>query len=547
MIYDVVVVGAGIAGLMAAIEAKNKGAKVAVITKGNIIRSNSNMASGGINSVLDTHDTNAIDLHILDTINSAKKLSDPKTVKYMCKRAGKIIVKLEKYGICFDKNKDGTVAQRPFGGGSIKRTCYIGDKTGTAITMTLIKKARSLGVEFLQNHFLMNITSYKGSVSGVCVLRRDDSSVMVYPTKSIVLAGGGYAGIYKGYSTNSTDYTGDTLAVALRAGLSLMDMEFVQFHPTGFKKTSHLVSEAARGEGGYLINSQGERFVDELETRDVIARAINEQIKKGQKVYLDLRHLGEQTIDARLPSLKKSAYIQEGINITHELLEIKPVVHYTMGGIETNFVSTKLDGLFVCGENAANMTHGANRLGGNSLLEGAVFGELAGVEAAKFASQTDLKPIDYNFVIEDIKTVDKILEGETTKNFNAMRTSLGRIMFNKVGILRDEAGLIDALSYVKYLTGESRQLFTMDKSKNNNVELVAILELRNALLVSEAIILSALKRCESRGAHYRSDFANSRVEFEKHIKISYFQNKLLRVDYKKNGLWNKIKNFLTKI
>lgn len=547
MIYDVVVVGAGIAGLMAAIEARQKGAKVAVLTKGNMIKSNSNMASGGINGVLDPKNKEAIALHIEDTIKSAQGLADVNSVQYMCKNGGRIIAKLQKYGVEFTKQSDGKLAQRPFGGGKVNRTCFSGDKTGSAITMTLIKKARAVGVEFLQNHFLMNITQYKGAVSGVVVLKREDSTVLVYPAKTVILAGGGYAGIYKGFSTNSADFTGDTLAVALRSNLELLDLEFIQFHPTGFSKSSNLISEAARGEGGVLINCDGKRFTDELQTRDGLSRAIYAQMIEGKKVYLDLRHLTQQTIEQRLPALQKSAYMQEGIDIAKELLPIKPVVHYTMGGIAADLVNTKLAGLFVCGENSCNKTHGANRLGGNSLLEGAVFGELAGTRAFEFAKKTELKPIDYSRVIADIKLVDTILEGQTTKNFNAMRTSLGKVLFEKVGIVRDEKNLMDALSYVKYLIRESINLHTMDKTKNNNVELVAILELRNALFLSEAIILSALRRKESRGAHFRSDYPLMQKGFEKHTTVDYFHNKLLRVDHTKHNIWNKVKNFLIKI
>ncbi len=546
MIYDVVVVGSGIAGLTGAIEAKKKGLKVAVITKGNIIKSNSNVASGGINAVVDNN-KDKIERHIIDTIASSQGLCDPSLVKYMCRNAKRVVDKLQLYGVQLDKNEDGTLAQRDFGG-SVKRTCYSGDKTGSAITMTLIKYARSVGVEFLQNSFVMNITKHKSSVSGVVVLRREDSTVVVYPTKSVILAGGGYGGIYKGYTTNAVDYTGDTLAIALRAGLNLIDMEFVQFHPTGFKKSGSLVSEAARGEGGYLANSEGERFVNELQTRDVVARAIHNQIKLGKGVYLDLRHLGRDTIEQKLPSLAKSAYTQEGIDIATELLEIKPVAHYTMGGIESHDCNTAIKGLYVCGENAANMIHGANRLGGNSLLEGAVFGELAGRKAAQYAKTTELKLINYNDVLEDIKSVDRILDGKNyTKNFNAMRTSLGKKMFEQVGIQRDEIGLLDALSYIDYLLAQSKQLFTMDKSKNNNVELIAILELRNALLVGEAVVLSALKRVESRGAHFRVDYPDTKRDFKKHISIRLLHGKFLRADFTSSGVRRKMKKIWFKL
>ncbi len=544
MIYDVIVVGGGIAGLMACIEAKTPYNKVALITKGNIFKSNSSLASGGINAVLDSSNYEEIRKHIKDTQESGKGLEDIKSIIYMCKNAEKIIEKLVSYGVEFDKNEDGSIAQRSFGGGSSKRTCYVGDKTGSAITAVLIKKAKNVGVEFLVNNFVMNITKLNKRVSGVVSIRRIDSSIVVYPAKAVILAGGGYAGIYRGFSTNASDYTGDMLAVALRAGVNLKDMEFVQFHPTGMPKTSYLVSEAARGEGGYLVNSDGERFVNELDTRDVVSRAITEQINNGKKVYIDLRHLSREHIESKLPSLYKSAYAQAGIDVCEELLEIKPVAHYTMGGIEAQMTFTDIKGLFVCGECANNGVHGANRLGGNSLLEGAVFGELAGKEALKFSQNKKFLPIDYEVVAKDIQIVDKIFKGETTKNFNAMRITLGKTMFELCGIHKNKEKLTKAFDYLKYLRKEAGNLHCIDKSKGNNVELIAILELKNALEIAEAIVLSASKRKESRGAHSRDDYPNEDSSMKKSILVHEFQKGYFKLWFEENNLWSKIRRKL---
>ncbi len=542
MIYDVVVVGGGIAGLMAAIEAKSSTNRVAIITKGNLFKSNSSLASGGINAVLDPYDHGELQKHMDDTLKSAAGLGDKKSIEYMCKRAPYIIKKLTEFGVEFDKDDAGNIAQRSFGGGSAKRTCYVGDKTGAAITQALIKHAKSLGVQFLVNNFIMNLALHHSKVSGVISLRRFDSSVVVYPAKAVILAGGGYAGIYRGFSTNAVDYTGDLLAIALRAGLRLQDMEFVQFHPTGFAKSSNLVSEAARGEGGYLVNDEGERFVDELERRDVVSRAIAEQIENGKKVFIDLRHLGKELIEKKLPSLYKSAFLQAGIDLSEELLPIKPVAHYTMGGIEaSNGVNTDIKGLFVCGECAANGVHGANRLGGNSLLEGAVFGELAGTRALAYSRTKDFYPIDYSKVIKDIELVDKIFDKDTSKNFNAMRISLGNMMFSGVGIKRNQEGLEKAYDYISYLRSEVPTLHCIGKERTNNVELISILELRNVTEIAEAVILSALKREESRGAHFRVDHDETNPKYAESIVVQELKKGILRVFLREHRLLYKIR------
>lgn len=542
MIYDVIVVGAGIAGLMAAIEAKDENNKVALISKGNVFKSNSSMASGGINAVLDTKNIAEIDKHIQDTFNSAKGLGNKKAITYMCKQASSIIEKLVEYGVDFDRDENNKILQRPFGGGSSNRTCYVGDKTGSAITLSLIKKAKSKGITFLPNNFILNLAKYQNRVSGVVSLNKENSQIMIYSSKAVVLAGGGYAGIYRGYSTNAPDYTGDLLAVALRAGLCLKDMEFVQFHPTGFVKTNYLVTEAARGEGGYLINSDGNRFIDELETRDKVARAILKEEIEGKKVFIDLRHLGLEKIQEKLPSLYNAALMQSGIDLSQELLEIKPVAHYTMGGVDVNMTESDLKGLYICGEMASNGVHGANRLGGNSLLEGCVFGELAGKQAKDYSKKFEYAPIDYNTVIKDIEMIDFIFSSDSTKNFNAIRISLGKCLFEKAGIVKDEKSLTLAFDYVKYLRQISYTLHCINKEKNNNVELTAILELRNALEIAEAIILSAQKRHESRGAHYREDYPKTSKKYDKSFVVKELKKGFFKISFKENEILKRIKN-----
>jgi succinate dehydrogenase/fumarate reductase flavoprotein subunit len=543
VIYDVLVIGSGIAGLSAAIEARKGGAKVAIICKSLPLRSNSSMASGGINASLATMEPDAVSEHVLDTINSAKGLANPESVRIMCERAPRVIRKLHELGVPFEMTSGGDIAQRSFGGSGKKRTCYIGDKTGAAIVQSLFKVCRQEGVEFLANHFVMNIIHSKGRVCGVTVLRKSDSHVLAFAAKALVLASGGYAGIYNGHTTNPQDSNGDMISAALRAKLWLKDLELVQFHPTGLAKNGALLSEAARGEGGYLINGKGERFVDELLTRDVITRAIMEQIQGGEKVFLDVRHLGEECIASKLPSLKQTCWSSLNIDVSKELIPIMPVAHYTMGGIEVNAnAATTIGGLYACGEVACTGVHGANRLGGNSLIEGAVFGEIAGFNAQNFATRNTFLPIDYEVVAKEQRKVEYIYGGDNRYNVNALRKQLGKTMFEKVGIYRNENSLVDAFEYIKYLRKLTPNLHCINKAKDNNVEIVTILELSNALEVAEAVVFSAMSRKESIGAHERVDGEDA--QNPTHTVLTALKGGFLKIERERTGRLRRIKRWM---
>ena len=545
MLYDVIVVGSGISGLYAALYAKRCGQNVAILTKSNPFRSNSAVASGGMNAVINLDAYDSVNQHVEDTIKGADGLSYKRNIEDMCHEAPKIIHELKEMGVGFDADEGGNISQRPFGGGSAKRTCYIADRTGSAIVQKLLVQCREEGVKILSNYFFMNMNFYKAKLSGVTVLRRKDSNVMALACKSLILAGGGYAGIYRGYTTNSQESSGDTLAAALRANMRLSNMEFVQFHPTTIKHKATLVSEAGRGEGAIIVDEEETKFVDPLMTRDKLSRVIMEHESLGHEVFLDFRHLDPDIIEKKLPSTKKKVLLSTGIDITQELVPIEPAAHYSIGGIwSRSDTSTDISSVFVCGESALTGVHGANRLGGNSLLEGAFFGRKAGLEAARMAKNKNFLPIDYAYVDKETRIVEMIMAGDNIYNVASMRKSLGEVMFKHVGVFRDKKGLMDALDYVHYLLEKSYGLHCINKEKENNVELLSILEFNNALLVAESIVVAALKRKESRGVHYRTDYP---LKDDKEFSESSFI-KMMSYGFLKVSFENSVKrSFLYKL
>jgi len=548
MLYDVIVVGSGISGLYAALYARRAGLHVALICKSTPLRCNSAVASGGINAVLQTTQHDSIRDHIADTLKGADKLGRLSSVSAMATGGEEIINELREMGVVFDTQENGTVAQRPFGGTKAKRTCYIADKTGSSITQTLLVQCRKEGVEILQNHVMLSIATFNDKLSGITLLCRRDSNVIAFACKSLILAGGGFAGIYRGHSTNSQEASGDILAIALRSKMRLVNMEFVQFHPTTLANSGALISEAARGEGAYIVDESGERFTDELQTRDKLSRDIVKHQLSGHSVYLDFRHLGEELIDKKLPSARKHALNGAGIDILTELLPITPSAHYTRGGIwSRNDTSTDIDNVFVCGECAYSGVHGANRLGGNSLLEAAYFGRVAGLEAARVAKRGEFHPIDYALVNKESRYVETILEGENRFNINTMRRNLGNNLYNNAGVFRTHDSLASSLEYIHYLMKMSSGLCCINKERSDNVELLSIIEFRNSLTVAEAMGMSALGREESRGSHYRNDFPD---KDDKHYEVNTIIRRLtktfLRISFEghlSSDWWHRIRKF----
>ncbi|MDQ7041911.1 MAG: FAD-dependent oxidoreductase [Sulfurimonas sp.] len=498
---DVLIIGAGGAGLTAALNAKESGADVLVLTKEYPTRSQTCMAQGGINAALGNAGEDSIEAHIANTLKSAHGQADEEAITFMCSEAPKAIEWLDSIGVCFSRTNESKIAQRALGGASASRACYAQDYTGLKILHTIYDRCLEAEIEIQNEKYLLEILKDdEALVCGAKVLDIRTGDVEIYEANAVILASGGYSRIYDKNSTNSSASTGDGIATAYRAGAELIDMEFVQFHPTGLKSSSILISESARGEGGYVVNSKGERFTNELAPRDILSRAINEEIKKGEEVFLDIRHLGEKLIDEGLPQERKLAKLYENVDPVYELMPIRPVAHYTMGGIRVDRKSeTSLKGLFACGECANHRVHGANRLGGNSLLEIVVFGKEAGVNAALYAKE-NTKTRTLNLETKSI--VDEIKEYENSLDFYAKREYIGELFYKNVGIVRTKSELEEALSEIKSIKENISKYGVSDSSKIYNTNLVEFIEFKNSLDVCEVVVSSALSREVSCGAHY---------------------------------------------
>jgi succinate dehydrogenase / fumarate reductase flavoprotein subunit len=522
---DILIIGSGGAGLSAALSAKEAGASVLVVSKTAPNTSQTSMAQGGINAALANVEDDNIESHIKDTMSSAKALCDEKMVRKMCEDAPKTIEWLESIGVPFsrvDNSKSGidTIAQRQMGGASAKRACYAQDYTGLKILHTLYDTCLKENIEFLDEHFLLNLVVRDDVVRGATFLDIRTGDIKQIDAKSVIIATGGYGGIYHGYTTNAYGAMGDGIAAVIRAGGAISDMEFIQFHPTALKSSSILISESARGEGGYLVNSDGKRFIDELKPRDEVARAIYEQFKKAQEVFLDLRHLGEEKLIKLLPQEVALCKLHENIDPAKELIPIKPVAHYTMGGIDVNdnLEVRGIKGCYAVGECSNAKVHGANRLGGNSLLEITAFGKYAGENAYKYTQENIIHQANNTQQLHDKEMIDAIFTKEPTLNFYEKRDELGELFYNSVGVVRDNNSLQIALNKILAMQKSLSKMGLNDKSRTNNTNLIDLLEFSNALLLAPSIISSAIARDESRGAHYKIGFeAQDDKNFSKHI------------------------------
>lgn len=501
--YDLVIVGGGGAALSCAISAKLRGLSVVVISKSSITSSQTAQAQGGINGVLYEGD-DFVNYHIEDTIKSSGGLGDIDTIELMCNNAKETILWLDTLGVPFSRDKKGDIAQRKLGGASKNRACYSSDYTGLKILHTLFDVAIGLGIEFREHSMLLDLIKIENAIGGVCYLELLSSSIKTINAKNTVIASGGYGGVYYNYTTNHKDTTSDGIMAGFRAGIELENMEFVQFHPTTLKGRFALISESARGEGGYLVTKDGKRFVDELLPRDIVAREIYKKISNNEDVFLDIRHLGYEKILHLLPQEYKLIFNFSSLRMEQDLIPITPATHYTMGGLKCDKESkTSLNNLYVIGEAASNRVHGANRLGGNSLLEIVYFGKALG-EKLKGGELFDIS--NNSSIKSNTALINNLFSNTPKIDFYHYKKELGEVMFENVGLFRDRDGLLKAQKFVNFLVENIDNFGISDKSTNYNTNLKELLEFRNMIFCAKAIVLSANNRVESRGSHFRTDF-----------------------------------------
>ena len=548
--YDAVIVGSGLAGSAAARELKQAGKRVAVITKLHPLRSHSGAAQGGINAALS--DVDSIELHEFDTVKGADYLADQDAVELMCQKAPETIRWAERMGAAFSRTEDGRIAQRPFGGQSSPRACFAKDRTGLTLLQTIYEQALRVGVEFIDEWYAADIIYEDDKVSGVVAFNIRNQEKAIFNAKAVMFATGGYARAFK-ISSNAHANTGDGLSIVARHGLPLEDMEFVQFHPSGLSGSGILISEAARGEGGKLLNSEGERFMEryapnklELASRDVVARAIINEIRKGRgvgprkdAVYIDLTHLGREKIMERLPELRDLAITFLGLDMIKEPILISATAHYSMGGIPVDIDGhvrknneELVDGFYAAGECACVSVHGANRLGANSVLEALLFGRHVGQSMVKDIEKLYLReaePSDADAMIEEM---ERILTSNGKETVPGLRNELQQSMTDNAGVFRTEETLSKQVEIVKALRKRFADIRIDDKSKIFNTDLQEAIELGHMLDYSLFIVESALARKESRGAHYREDFTTRDDEnFMKHTMAYMDAEGNITLDY----------------
>ncbi|MFW6064452.1 MAG: FAD-dependent oxidoreductase [Candidatus Natronoplasma sp.] len=534
--HDVIVVGGGLSGLRSALSAGEKGRDVAVISKVHPLRSHSVAAQGGINASLgnvpEAEDDSWED-HAFDTVKGSDYLADQDAVEVMCKEAPDVVLELEHMGTVFSRLEDGKIAQRPFGGAGVPRTCYAADRTGHNLLNTLYEQTVAESLEFYNEYFVTSLVVKDQKIHGCIAWDIEKGGLVGFSSEVVVLATGGYGRIYN-RSTNALINTGDGAYLAYEVGVPLEDMEFIQFHPTTLYGSNILMTEGARGEGGYLKNKEGERFMKdyapeamELAPRDIVARAIITETEEGRAfedeyVHLDLTHLGKEKIEERLPGIKQIAEDFAGVDPVEKPIPVQPGQHYSMGGIDVNTDGkTKIDGLYAVGECACVSVHGANRLGGNSLLETVVFGRRAG---EKIGESLNKKKKDEEHIKKALKRdreeIDKLLNGEGDILYSDLMKELRETMFQQFGVYREERSMKKGLKKMRELKEKYDSVHLENTNEKFNTALIRTLELRSMLDIAEVVALGSIKRKESRGSHFRRDHPERKdEEYLYHTKV----------------------------
>ncbi|MDA7450293.1 succinate dehydrogenase flavoprotein subunit [Candidatus Pelagibacter ubique] len=573
--YDVIVLGAGGSGLRAAVGLSEAGLKTACISKVFPTRSHTSAAQGGISASLGNMGEDDWRWHMYDTVKGADWLGDQDSIEYLCKEAPAAVIELEKYGVPFSRTDDGKIYQRPFGGmtknygnGIVQRTCAAADRTGHAILHTLYGQALKHNTEFFIEYFALDLLMKDGECKGLIAWNLNDGTIHRFRAHSTIIATGGYGKAY--YSaTSAHTCTGDGNAMVLRAGLPLQDMEFVQFHPTGIYGHGTLISEGVRGEGGYLVNSKGERFMEryapkakDLASRDVVSRSMSIEINEGRgvgkeqdHVHLHLSHLDKNIIESRLPGITEAARLFANVDVTKEPIPVVPTVHYNMGGIPTNYKaevltgndSETVPGLMAIGEAACVSVHGANRLGSNSLIDLVVFGRAAAKRAAELVKpgtpHEDIGEIETEKCLERF---DKLRNSNGENSTAELRLSMQKTMQSKCAVFRTEKTLKEGVDNIRKAYDGMESISVKDKSLVFNTDLVETLEFDNLIRQAITTVDSAYNRQESRGAHAREDFPKRDDEKFMQHTIAWCNGKDSKIGYRpvtKTTLTNEVQYF----
>jgi succinate dehydrogenase / fumarate reductase flavoprotein subunit len=550
-VHDVLIIGGGLAGLRAALQLSDAGTRVAVISKVHPLRSHSVAAQGGMNAALGNVPgeggfSDSWKAHAYDTVRGSDYLADQDAVVRMCRDARAAVLELEHMGMVWSRLENGKIAQRPFGGAGFPRTCYAADRTGHNALHTLYEQVQDRKVPVYEEFFVTSLVTDQGRCIGCAALEIMTGRVHGFAAKAVMLATGGFGRLYH-KSTNALINTGDGQALALRAGAPLKDMEFVQFHPTTLSRTNILITEGARGEGGFMVNRNGERFMGryaptsiDLAPRDVVARAMEQEITGGRgfeggTLNLDLRELGEELIDDRLPGIRQIAMDFAGVDPVKEPIPVQPAQHYSMGGIDVDIRgTTPVSGLYAAGECACISVHGANRLGGNSLLETVVFGRLVAdaiVEDLPALSEPSLETVKAAMQETD-SLIREILGRPAGVSLFDATDQLKQVMTGKFGIFRDGRSMREGLAEIKILQAQLSHVSPANRERAVNQALIRYFELDGMLLLAEVVALGALAREESRGSHTRIDHpSRDDARFLKHTLASRKDGEV-RISYK---------------